>query len=601
MMGLIRRRIQAVQRMIVLLGIDARQLVALLALGIACAAFEGVGVGMLLPVLTYIEQGAGIFKSGNGSPITAFARMLTGVLGLSPTLPVLFTLAFLPVVARQLCRYAHQLYAGRTRFQAIARLRRRGVAAFLHARLSFFVSEGQGRLASVLTSEIERGAQALSLFLQFCEGLVLIGVYLILLVFVAAWLLPLVLLLMAVVGLLVGAKITKSRRYGLRISATNGALHSSIGEGLAGVRLIKMLAGEPAEIAKLSEIIGRLEASSFRISRLKEGIEVAIEPIMLLGAFVALYVAVTAFGMTLASLGLFSFILLRIVPLFRQVNVASQEISALVASLDNVHATIEEATALVEVADGPVVFGGLQRGIVFDDVSFTYENGHRALREVSLAVPRGSLTAIVGRSGAGKSTLLDLVPRLRDVSGGEIRIDDVPIRRFTLKSLRSGIGIVDQIGFLFNDTVANNIAYGRTGMRPEVVIDAARKAQAHVFIEALPEGYRTVVGERGVRLSVGQRQRLCLARVLLQDPDIMLLDEPTSALDSESEQAIEMALERLRRDKAIIVVAHRLSTIRRADQIIVLDEGRVVERGVHETLLRQWGTYKQLFELQIHA
>ena len=220
---------------------------------------------------------------------------------------------------------------------------------------------------------------------------------------------------------------------------------------------------------------------------------------------------------------------------------------------------------------------------------------------IATAQKTGAVLMVGHTFGAGKSTLLDLIPRLRDVSGGDIRIDGVSIERFELKSLRAAIGILDQHGFLFNDTVANNISYGISEVARAAIVQAATQAHAHHFIEELPKGYDTIVGERGARLSMGQRQRLSLARVLIQNPDILLLDEPTSALDSESEEYIRTALDCLRKDKAIIVVAHRLSTIRLADQIVVLDKGRIVEHGNHDALCQYWGTYKQLFDLQIHA
>jgi subfamily B ATP-binding cassette protein MsbA len=594
------QRVGAVQRMIVLLGVRRRRLAVLVLLGLVYAGFEGLGVGMLLPILVYLERGPALAGQDWGR-LAPLIEGTTAALGLPGPLPVLLLFAFVPMLARQLFRYLHQLCAGWTRFDAVARIRRDAVSAFLRARLPFFTGEGNSRLVSALTTEVERGSQALPFFLYLCEGLILLAVYFVLLVLIATWLVPVVLVAMGLVAALLWAKMKESRRWGQRISEATDALHAAVAERLTGIRLIKMSAREGEETARLDQIITELRRSFFRISRLKEGLEVSVEPVMMLGAFAAMYLAVTAFGMTLASLGLFTFILLRLVPLFRQVNVASQALSALVASLNSVYTVAEQARAAAEVADGAVPFTALRRDITFDRVGFAYELGRPVLLDVSCVISRGSLTAIVGRSGAGKSTMLDLIPRLHDASEGEIRIDDVPLQRFTLRTLRAAIGTVDQLGFLFNDTVERNIGYGLPGVHREAVVEAARSAHAHDFIQALPNGYATVVGEGGVRLSVGQRQRLCLARVLLRDPDILLLDEPTSALDAESEQYIQAVLERLRAAKAIVVVAHRLSTIRRADQIIVLDGGRVVERGDHATLLQHWGTYRQFFEMQIHA
>lgn len=602
-MSSITERLDAARRMFVLLGITERQTVLLVSLGVVYAGFEALGVGLMLPVLRYVEQGpAALAPTAGGSRIGIVTAWITTATGL-PVLLALVLLAFLPVVGRQLFRYVHQVYAETLRFQAVARLRSEAFTAFLDAELRFVLSQGQGRLVGVVTTEIEHGSAALPLFLQLCEATILLAVYVGLLLFLASWLVPVVVTAMAVVALAVRARIRQSRAAGRYVSAGHEALHVAVAEKLAGVRLVKMRAREAEEAAAVKGIADGLKVLYVRLSRHKEGIEVSIEPLMMLGAFVALYVAVTTFGMTLASLGVFMFVLLRIVPLLKQVNVARQTIGALIASLENVRTAIDTARAASDMVGGRVPFDGLRRALVFDHVGFSYGDAEDpwALDDISFRAEKGSLTAIVGRSGAGKSTLLDLVPRLRDCTAGDITVDGVSIRAFDLRSLRAAIGIVDQHGFLFNDTVANNIAYGLAAIPRAAVVEAARRAHADDFITALPGGYDAVVGERGVRLSVGQRQRVSLARALLQDPDILLLDEPTSALDSESEQYIQAVLEQLRRTKVIVVVAHRLTTIRHADQILVLDGGRIVERGDHASLLRDLGTYKKLFELQIQV
>ncbi len=602
-MSLVKTHLQSFQTMLSYLNVSGKQVLILVSLGIVYAGFEGVGVGMLLPVLQYLEQGPAMFAESSGSRLAAVVDYLTNALDLSSGLPVLCLLAFIPFLARQLFSYVYQVYAGTVRLEAIASVRKKGFSYLLGANLPFFMDEGQGRLNSVLTTEVERGAVALPLFLQLCQSIILLTVYLALLVFLAPWLLPVTLVGLGMVTLVVRKKVARSRHYGKEISLCNEAFHTAIAERLTGIRLLKLMGQEPQETRRLNEIVKTMTSSLVKLCRMKQGLEASIPVIMMLSAFATLYIATSVLGMTLASVGVYLFVLLRLDPLIRQVAMARQGISAHIASLNNVHAVVTRARAAADLTGGPVTFAGLQNEIVLDRVSFSYGlNGSNwALRDISFRVPKGSLIAIVGRSGAGKSTLLDLIPRLRDVSGGDIRIDGISIKGFELKSLRAAIGILDQHGFLFNDTVANNISYGISEVARAAIVQAATQAHAHHFIEELPKGYDTIVGERGARLSMGQRQRLSLARVLLQNPDILLLDEPTSALDSESEEYIRTALDCLRKDKAIIVVAHRLSTIRLADQIVVLDKGRIVEHGNHDALCKYWGTYRQLFDLQIHA
>jgi subfamily B ATP-binding cassette protein MsbA len=224
------------------------------------------------------------------------------------------------------------------------------------------------------------------------------------------------------------------------------------------------------------------------------------------------------------------------------------------------------------------------------------------LQGVSLTAPKGTVVALVGSSGAGKSTLVDLIPRFYEVTGGSIRIDGVDTRDVKLPALRALTGIVSQDTVLFNDTVRNNIAYGVAARYSDAAVEAAaRAANAHQFITELPDGYATTLGERGTRLSGGQRQRIAIARALLVDPPILILDEATSALDTESERLVQEAIERLLAGRTVFVIAHRLSTVEHADQILVLDRGRVVERGTHGELIAQRGTYYRLYSMQFGA
>ncbi len=252
-----------------------------------------------------------------------------------------------------------------------------------------------------------------------------------------------------------------------------------------------------------------------------------------------------------------------------------------------------------EVTDRPGAreLGEIRQGIRVENVSFRYDHDW-VLRNVSLEIRRGELVALVGMSGGGKSTLADLIPRFYDVHEGAIRIDGVDIRDYTLASLRRQIAIVTQHTFLFNDTVRNNIAYGQVDTNMDAIVAAARAANAHDFILQLPQGYDTIVGELGVRLSGGQRQRIAIARALLKNAPILILDEATSALDSESERLVQDALERLMANRTTLVIAHRMSTVRRADRIYVLVRGRIVETGTHEELLARNGEYRKLYDLQ---
>jgi ATP-binding cassette, subfamily B, bacterial MsbA len=286
-----------------------------------------------------------------------------------------------------------------------------------------------------------------------------------------------------------------------------------------------------------------------------------------------------------------------------------------IKELSNVNNRIQEATAagkrvfeildtepVIKDAPHPVKLYDFTKAIEIRNVSFHYNEGDLVLADVNLTIKKGEVVAIVGPSGSGKSTLVDLVPRFYDPTSGSIMIDGTNLREIELKSLRDKIGIVTQETILFNDTVRNNIAYGLEDCPLESIVAAAKAANAHNFIMEMPRGYDSVIGERGVKISGGERQRLALARAILKNPPILILDEATSALDTESEILVQEAIERLMAGRTSIVIAHRLSTVQHADRIAALEAGRIVEIGNHDELLRNSkGLYKKLYELQFRV
>jgi subfamily B ATP-binding cassette protein MsbA len=256
----------------------------------------------------------------------------------------------------------------------------------------------------------------------------------------------------------------------------------------------------------------------------------------------------------------------------------------------------------VEIHDDPAALALApgNHSVRFEDVNFRYGR-EWVLNDINLEIPAGGVVALVGMSGGGKSTLADLIPRFYDVQQGRVTIDRIDVRNLRLESLRGQIGIVTQHTFLFNDTIRANIAYGSHDKTEAAIIAAAKAANAHDFITRLPKGYETMVGELGVRMSGGERQRIAIARALLKNAPILILDEATSSLDSESERAVQEALETLMRNRTTLVIAHRLSTVRRADKIIVLVRGRIVEEGTHEELFAKGREYRKLYDLQFMA
>jgi subfamily B ATP-binding cassette protein MsbA len=492
-------------------------------------------------------------------------------------------------------------YAG---FGMITDLRDDLYNAILRSSAAFFTKHSTGTLLSTTVNDIEKVQYAMSSVLaEFLQQFFTF-------VFTAAVVVRLGGKLAWVLLLFVPAILYSSRKIGRQVRGTTRGgqdkladIQNILHETITGNRIVKAFGMENWEVDRFRAAARRLFRANLRLvaafaisSPLMDILgSIAIALLLLLGR--------DQINRGIFTPGIFLGFIIAVFKLYDPVRKCAQfnnNFQQMAGASSEIFRFMDMED---EVRERPAAkrMGKFARTIRFADVSFSYENAEDSpvvLRGINLEVKAGEVLAVVGSSGAGKSTLVHLIPRFFDVSGGRILIDDNDVRDVTLESLRSQIGIVTQETVLFNDTVRNNIAYGQPHVAQKKVEEAARAARAYEFIRGLPEGYNTMIGERGVRLSGGERQRIAIARAILKNAPILILDEATSALDSEQESLVQSALQNLMSGRTVFVIAHRLSTVRRANRIVVLENGTIADIGAHEELMQKLGTYRRLYELQ---
>ena len=469
--------------------------------------------------------------------------------------------------------------------------------------LSFFSDQHSGELMSRLMNDVNRLARFSSQALVMAFRQMVTVVALLAVMFIREWLLTLfAIVAFPMVGVTVRVIGRRLYKINKRAQEKTAEMNVLLQEAFTGTKIVKAFGREGHERERFDKLNQRLLALAIKDHRTDELTEPLMELLAAFGMALGLWYAGTRVIDGSMTPGTFFSFLAAVLLLYAPVRKLSRLWNSLQQTVSSAERIFELLDAPPTIVDRPGAHAltGFQDRVEFERASFRYPDGdEQVLKEISFTVKKGEVVAFVGMSGAGKSTLVDLIPRFHDVTEGQIRVDGVDVKDLSVASLRAQIGIVTQETFLFNDTIYANIAYGRLDATREEVEQAAQLAQAHQFVASTPNGYDSLVGERGVKLSGGQRQRIAIARAFLKDPPILILDEATSDLDAESEFLVHQALTNLMKGRTVFVIAHRLSTVRSADRILVIHAGRIVESGRHDELMARDGVYRRLYSYQM--
>ena len=583
-------------------------------MNVLSAVFNIFSFTLIIPVLKIIFQmeenayefipwGTGDFKETLINNFYWYVSQYMASNGPVVTLLVLAGLLIVMTALKTSCYFGSTAVMVPLRTGIVKDLRMQIYNKIIELPLGFFSQERKGDIIARMSGDVQEVENSITGSLDMLiKNPILIIFYLGTLIFIS-WKLtlfvlvfaPLMMWLMGVIGRNLKKKSTEAQ-------ALWSDTMSQVEETLGGLRVIKAFLAEKSMTARFDKVTGAMRRKNAKVSTrqalahpLSEFLGTMMIAIVL--CFGGYLIIKDESFIDAPTFIFYMVILYSVIQPIKDFSKAAYNIPKGLASMERIDKILDARNNIRE-SEGAAELDRFEDSIRFEGVYFSYDSSRQILKDINLEIPKGKTIAIVGASGGGKSTLVDLIPRFYDVNEGRITLDGTDIREFRLDSLRALMGNVNQEPILFNDTIFNNIAFGVEGATEEQVIEAAKIANAHEFIMEKEDGYQTNVGDRGCKLSGGQRQRISIARAILKNPPILILDEATAALDTESERAVQEALERLMNNRTTIAIAHRLSTIKDADEIIVIDDGRIVERGKHDELIALNGYYRKLHDMQ---
>jgi subfamily B ATP-binding cassette protein MsbA len=562
---------------------------------ILAALLEGLGLSFLLPIIRLAqgnispEQASGIFGmfvsvyQMLGVPFTL--EFVTG--GVALVMTIRYSTSFLVSWLRAHLQMNYVVYLKELLFQR----------AF-NAQIGYFDTKGSDELLNAVVTQANQAGTVIERIVKIVEQTFLSLVYLSIALYIAPVLTVGAAITLGAITLLVRTVIPSGYGIGSQVAAANERIHQAAQGGIQGIRDVKLFGLSDELYATFTDSVEESASASVTLTRNEAAIDNLYQLLTAITVFILIYVALTYLSLSIASLGVFLFAMFRLAPRISTLNNFVYQLDGELPHLVRTQELLKELEGRQEPFDGDVSPPASVDEVRFDDVAFSYEATESVLNGVSFDVKRGEFVAFVGPSGAGKSTIVSLLSRLYTHDEGDILVDGTPLEELSLKEWREHVSVVRQQPHIFNDTLWRNVTVGNRNASETAVKRVCEIAQVTEFLEDLPNGYETELGDDGVRLSGGQRQRIAIARALLKDADFLVLDEATSDLDSNIEEQVHDAIESMDRDYAMLVIAHRLSTVTAADCIYAMEDGEIVERGTHHELLEDRGVYADLYETQ---